>query len=429
MEDVALAERLLARWQAGEKKSALEREVWGDGSSHGRHFDRFVRTHLGVGTNRPSRQSDTIQELRRQVRSLGAIPADGPAEPWEVQLQHARESCMSALRVWNDPVARFRTGGFSLLFVAAWNGVALAKLLRSGEEWRQLDGKGAPVVKHGAEQSLDTLQLVSAALPAVDRHSQARLENVRFWIDIRNCAAHRHVPGLDLPVIPQAQAGLMNLEEVLVEEFGQEFALAEALNVPLQLTGFRDPSVVSSRRAMQAALPLDVQAALDRFLELDPDVALDPAFQLRVAFVPVVPSSARGADAVAYFVKPGQVPEELEQSLDRYVVVPKPMGLGPWFRATEVAAEVQRRTGMKFNATPHHSTAAVRLGARPPTAEEQRTLDITLAEYVSEFKQYRYTQKWVDHLVARCATPEDFRAATGRDRAPAPVQLQADQDA
>ena len=56
---------------------------------------------------------------------------------------------------------------------------------------------------------------------------------------------------------------MLNIEGVLVDDFGSEYALAESLNVPLQLSGFRDPGVLSSRRKLQAALPPDVQAVLD----------------------------------------------------------------------------------------------------------------------------------------------------------------------
>ncbi len=74
-----LAERLFAKWAGGKgtSKSQLERETWGDGKSHGRRFDRFVRERLGVSTARPSKQTDRIQDLEQRVRSLGSHPIGG----------------------------------------------------------------------------------------------------------------------------------------------------------------------------------------------------------------------------------------------------------------------------------------------------------------------------------------------------------------
>ena len=108
--------------------------------------------------------------------------------------------------------------------------------------------------------------------------------------------------------IPYAQAGLLNFERILVREFGDSFTLGDSLSVPLQLSGFRDPNVLSSRRALQAALPLDVQAILSRAETTTPELLSDETFLIRIAFIPLVPASGRSPDAVAYFVRPGQVP-------------------------------------------------------------------------------------------------------------------------
>lgn len=413
-DDVTLAQDLLRRWDngRGESKSQLEIETWGDATAHGRHFDRFVRGVLGVNTTRPSKQSDRIGELERQVRGLGGIPVGATLESWEDQLRHARESCLAALRIWNDPAARFRTGAFSLLFVTAWNSLAIALIQRASGEWRKLEDDGTVRVVGGVEQARETGDLVAEAFPG-DEHRGLR-ENLRFWLDLRNSVAHRHLPDLDLPVIPQAQAGLLNIERVFVEDFGAEYALSESLTVPLQLSGFRDPGVLASRKKLQSGLPLDVQAVLARADELDPDVATDPTFQMRVAFVPVVPGSGRNPDAVSYFVKPGEVPTELADVLDQYVVLPKvALGSRPTLAAMHVVQEVQRRTGFRFT-TADHAVAARKLGAWPPVGEPNRTVDLRLAEYITSFKRYLYSQLWIDRLVAELESAEGFEAVVGR---------------
>ena len=310
VEDRGLAERLFALWDHGRgvSKSELERATWGDGSSHGRRFDRFIWNHLGVSTNKPSKQTDRISDLEQQVRSLGGHPVGTDPTDVEIQLQHSRAACLSALRIWNDPGAAFRTGSFSLLFVTAWNSLALALLQRSGAEWRILrDGK--PVMRDRVEVALDTIELVSQAFQGQD-HEGLR-ENIRFWVDLRNSVAHRYLPELDVSVIPYAQSGLLNYERVISIEFGDVYRLSDMLSVPLQLSGFRDPDILVSRKRAQATLPLDVQAVLSRAETATPELLTDETFMMRVAFIPVVPASGRNPDAVAYFVRPGEVPSEL----------------------------------------------------------------------------------------------------------------------
>lgn len=216
-------------------------------------------------------------------------------------------------------------------------------------------------------------------------------------------------------MIPHAQAGLLNLEGILADDFGSEYALAESLDVPLQLSGFRDPGVLSSRKKLQAALPPDVQAVLARAETASPELLADQTFMMRVAFVPVVPASGRSPDAIAYFVKPGAVPTELAEAVDQYVVLPKvAMGSRPSFAATDVITEVERRTGFRFNSN-LHADAARKLGARPPKGEPDRTVDLRFAEYITSFKRYLYSQAWVDHLVTEISTHEGFLAATGKE--------------
>lgn len=167
-EAVGLAERLYAEWDEGRgtPKSQIEIREWGDGTAHGRRFDRFIRRTLGVSTNRPSRQTDRIGELEQQLRRAGLPPLGATTEPWEEPLQHARQAAIGALRVWNDPLASFRTGTFSLLFVAAWNSLAIAALQSRNEPWFEVDESGGACEVDGFVRALETRELIAAAFPA-----------------------------------------------------------------------------------------------------------------------------------------------------------------------------------------------------------------------------------------------------------------------
>lgn len=411
-DDVELANKLLDAWDNGNgtSKSELERIHWDDGSSHGRRFDRFIRQTLGVETTTKSKQTDRIADLEAQVRGLGRSPVGADQLAWEEQLLHARNACLSGLRVWNDPTEKFRTATFSLLFVTAWNSLAIAILQQREEEWRKLEADGSPLIVGEVEQAEDTMELIGRAFGGSE-HFGLR-ENVQFWVDLRNAVAHRCLPALDVSVIPHAQAGLLNIETAIVDRFGVEFGLGESLSVPLQLSGFRDPGVLKSAKTLQASLPLDVQAILGR-AEATPELLADPTFTLRVAFLPTVPASGRSPDAVAYFVRPGEMPTELGDVLEQYVVLPKVgMAARPNFRSGEVAAEVQRRTGFKFHH--HHNVDAARkLGFRSRKGEDDKTHDLQYVEYITSLKQHLYSQAWIDLLVEKCSTPEGFEETTG----------------
>ena len=150
-------------WLAGKAKSRIERETWNDGRSHGRRFDRLISRTLGLPTVQRSKLSDCVGDLEGQIRSLGQVPVGALEESWEGQLIHARQSCLSALRAWNDPTASFRAEAFSLLLVTAWNALCIAILQKRNEEWRSTDDLGAPIQTDGTDRAFETRELVARA--------------------------------------------------------------------------------------------------------------------------------------------------------------------------------------------------------------------------------------------------------------------------
>ncbi|WP_395154301.1 DUF3644 domain-containing protein [Ilumatobacter sp.] len=415
--DKALAESLLTRWNwgNGESKSELEREVWEDGSSHGRRFDRFIFRELGVNTKKTAKSTTQIEELERQVRSLGAHPVTRVASDWELHLAHSRKSMLTALRLWNDPTASSRTGAFSLLLVTAWNALALARLQRDSREWRKLDGGGEPVLVNGVPQAIDTRDAIDLAFPGDG--SLGLRENLRLWIDLRNAVAHRYMPALDQSIIPEAQAVVLNYENVVVDTFGSEYALEENLSVPLQLSGFRDPGVLASRKKLLAALPLDVQALLSRTESELPELLSDPTYRLRIAFIPVAMASGNAADAVAYFVKPGEVPGELDEALSQVVVISKTLVdkcVHGGRKATKVIA-----AAIPFKLTEaDHKKIGQTLGVRVADGKPDRTLKPEYAKYVGAAKIYTYSDGWIDLVIEELSDVNRFETLVGHSARP-----------
>ena len=50
---------------------------------------------------------------------------------------------------------------------------------------------------------------------------------------------------------------------------------------------------------------------------------------------------------------------------------------------------------------------------RPSRGEPDETLDIKFAEYITSFKRYLYSQAWIDLLVGKLSTPEEFEELIG----------------
>lgn len=205
-----LAAEMYERWQAGEKKSPLEIEYWGDATSHGKHFTSYTKRWLGVTTETKSSQTQHIERLEGLLRSNGISPTDaGDLDEQFRLLAKARESALSALRGYNDPLAGFRTEAFIVLMIIAWNSLFQAILERDGTDYWARDAEGVQLKIDGRPKTKETWELAQLAIDGSE--NEAVRQNLDFFIRLRNLIAHRYMPALDTAITGEAQAMLLNL--------------------------------------------------------------------------------------------------------------------------------------------------------------------------------------------------------------------------
>jgi hypothetical protein len=222
-----------------------------------------------------------------------------------------------------------------------------------------------------------------------------------------------------LQVASEAQAMLLNFENLLAEQFGEQAALGDRLCIPLQLAGFRNRGALNSLRAAQAQLPTDVQAFLAQHREEVPDEVLrSPEYALQIFFVPIAANRERSADALVQFVRPGELAPEVEDALaQRLAVVTKPKRVAvasdDLLRPLEVVGLVSARLPYRFT-TDTHQRAWKHYAVRPATGSaEPESTDERYCRWDRLSRGYGYTRAWVDHLVAELSKPEQYEVVVG----------------
>jgi hypothetical protein len=343
----------------------------------------------------------------------GRSAQEAAAAPDELQLlSKARQSALQAVRVYNDPVAGFRTETFIVLMVIAWNALFQAMLERDQIDCYERDAQGREILIEGRPKVCDTWALAGLAIP--QREMGAVRANLDFFLRLRHRISHRYVPVLDLHVISEAQAMLLNFENLLAREFGEDAALGDQLAVPLQLSGFREASRMRSLRAAQAQLPVDVQDFLRQHrLDVEEEILRSSEYALPIFFVPVAANRERSADAVVRFVRPGDVSPELATALEQLAVVPKPkrvpVASDDPFRPMEVMRQVGERVSVRFT-TDIHQRAWKFFNVRPPTgAADPTTTDDKYCRWDRLLNGYGYTSAWIDKLVGALNDPNTYR--------------------
>lgn len=378
--EVQRAEALLAEWDddKGLTKAAIETREWGDKHSHGRRFDRFIRTTLGIDT------------------STKRVTTTPKRSAWEVSLQESRGAMLQALRIWNDPVASHRASSFATFFVTAWDRYCEALLLR-----RRTDDPA----------SLEP-RLAAAFCDSI---YEGLRSNVLFWRAIRDAITATHSRATDAVLIPYAQAGLINFEAALATDFGDDFLLGAALSAPMPLAGFREPTALRHPREPMPAAVLEV---VKNPAFATPSLLSDPTFRFSVAYVPIVNASV---DAAAFFVRPADVTDELADTVEHLVVSARvPRMKRPNLAANEVVERVGARIPFRFS-TRAHTAATYALGLREK-AEQQSSASYTdtrYCEWVSAVKRYLYNELWVERLVAELQDADRFKQLTGFEAKPA----------
>jgi hypothetical protein len=414
-----LAEEMHARWLCGDSKSQLEIAYWNDGTSHGKRFTSYIRRWLGVETEHRSEQTERIRRLEALLRVHGIPPTDAGDLAEEYRLvAKARESALAAVRIYNDPAAGFRTETFIVLMVIAWNSLFQAILERDRVDYHLRRPDGTQVLIDGRPKVLDTRELALRALSEEDRQARGIRANVDFFLGLRHQIAHRYLPALDLEVAAEAQAMLLNFETVLVAEFGEEATLGDRLTVPLQLSGFRSQSALSSLRAAQAQLPIDVQTYLRGHREeVDEDVLRSSEYALPIFFVPVAANRERSADAVVRFIRPGELTPEIEEALQQLTVVAKPkrvpVASGDLLRPSEVVNLVKERLPFRFTSDTHQRAWKF-YAVRPATnSAEPEATDDRYCCWDRLLRGYGYSRAWVDKLVDELSDPARYEHVVG----------------
>lgn len=404
-DDHRLAEELLARFHAGDSKSALEIEYWNDGTSHGKRFTAFVRRHLGVETEGRSRQSLEMERLSTLLRRHGISPSPaGDLNAEDRLVASARQAALAAIRLYNDPSAGFRSETFVVLMVIAWNCLLQARLEQQGVECRKVDDDGAVVEVDGRAHYLGTWELVKLAL-AEAKHAAVRF-NIDFFLRLRHLVEHRYLPAVDPAVVGEAQAMLLNFENLLVDWFGEEAEFGAELVVPLQLSELRGASTLKALKRLQSEIPFDVMDFLSRHRrEVPADVLRSPEYALQLFFVPVTANRERSADAVVRFFPPGEVPPEIEEALQRIAVVqkpkPVPVAAADHLSPTEVTNLVGARLPFRFTLNGHakcwhYYRARPPDGAAEPTATESSTASTTACTRVTDTPRHGSTSSFMN---------------------------------
>jgi hypothetical protein len=231
-------------------------------------------------------------------------------------IEKCRWSAIAAVEAYNRPGARFRTAQFIVLIIIAWTALFHAIFYRRGRRpWFRRPGTGTGIRYFKIDGEPKHWDLTECLKQHFADKSSPERKNLEFLIGLRNKIEHRHLPELDPGLYGECQACLLNLEALLVQEFGLKYAMAEQLAVSLQFSQILPEEKLRATKVLVSAAAKNVKDYVERFRGGLPGPVLNSMkYSFSVFLVPRVANRASAADVAVQFVK---VDEASAEELDR----------------------------------------------------------------------------------------------------------------
>ena len=317
---------------------------------------------------------------KKRIRKVGSIKAELVAK--------SREAALSAIRIFNDPMTKFKSESFIVLMIIAWTYLLHAHYRSKRVEYRYYKQKTKRRVfdrtTRGAYKYWELERCLNANKCPLDRDTA---NNLRFLIGLRHEIEHQMTMVLDNYLSARYQACALNYNTYLKKLFGKWQGIEDHLTYSIQFTQLADEQVAGP-------LPLaDIpQRLLAYIAEFDGTLTHgefnSPKYAYRLLFCKKLVNRAGQADRVIEFLDPNS---DLGKTIDKEFWVKKEIER-PKFRPTDVVKAVQAAGFKKFRVQPEHVDMWKSDKAKDPGKGYG-------VEVVGVWYWY---QSWIDRCIALC---------------------------
>lgn len=325
----------------------------------------------------------------------------------DILLDKAKEAALLGVQVYNNPLIAFRTPGYVVQMIIAHTALLHAIFERKGVDYWYKNTDGTPKLVDGDKYAWDISECIKTyyggkTLPEV--------ENLKFFISIRNKIEHRFIPVLDLTLSGKCQALFMNFESLLVSEFGVYFALGANLALALQLSAFSQEQQAVLRKIQTAEYNTIKKYSDDYDARLPDEITQNLRYSFRAFLIPKIGNHAKSSDIAIEFVtfdptndeEMAKYEKQVAFIREKLVPVVNPGKLKP----KAVVAQVLAKTGIAFT-TNNHTSAWKLYGVRPRTRTPQGC-KIQYCQFDDTFKDFIYTEEWVEFLCKKVRDANEF---------------------
>lgn len=339
-------------------------------------------------------------------------------------LESSIDSALLAVEIYNKPRTPFRVENYITLMVIAWTRLFHAHFNNTIGNKYYYKKRNRYILADGERKAWD----LSECIKKYNCLNRAVLDNLKFFIGLRNKIEHRHIEKetLDTLIFGECQSLLNNYENLLVNLFGEEYALNESLAFSLQ---FSKVMTKEQKQAQRNLLSNEVQDLVDYIhkyrSELTEEVFNSQEYSVKLIAIPKVASASRHDSAVEFLKWEDLTTEEKDEVQKLTAIIKDKVvrveGVNiEKYRPSRVVELVKERGIEEFNIT-HHTYLWKHFQVRPEkNALDPFNTNTKYCFYNQAHNDYLYTEEWVDFIVnanlsgkldlnnLNCLTSQDF---------------------
>ena len=262
----------------------------------------------------------------------------------------SKEASLSAVKIFNDPLIKFKSETFIVLMIIAWTYLLHAYFRSKGVEYRYFQRHGRrrffDRTKKGAYKYWEVERCLNDQFSPVDKNTA---NNLRFLIGLRHEIEHQMTLSLDEYLSGRYQACIFNYNQYLKKLFGERHSLDEHLSYSLQFAALSEDQLHGNK--IETEIPKRLKAYIVEFDDtLDHDEYNSPNYSYRLFFKKKLVNRPGSADKVVEFIDPKS---DLAKAIDKEYWVKKEVERKK-YRPSDIVAAVQEAGFQKFRINPEH---------------------------------------------------------------------------
>ncbi len=327
-------------------------------------------------------------------------------------LDSSIDSALLAVEVYNKPRTPFRVENYISLMIIAWTRLFHAYFHHTkGDVFYYKKGNSNRYKRIDGEKKAWSLKDCMVEYKRLGERLDESVEaNLSFFIKFRNKIEHRHISEEDigLEIFGECQSLLYNYENVLVQMFGEEYALNENLAFSLQFSSMRTKEQQIASKKMLSRDIKEIREFIEKYRsELKENVFNSQEYSIRLIQIPRILNNPQKNVPAIEFVNWSNLSDEDKKKYDKLnaliknkIVRVETINPGK-LKAGDVVHNVSKKTPLvNFN---HYDNRCLYylFSVRPVNKENKDPFETNTkyCHYDEVHQDYVYRDSWVDFIV------------------------------